>query len=147
MPWSTSELKLHLRVSMNYRYSPSIYGWVSSAISTNTCHSIIVSNCQHCNDQHHHTLSDVLYMIFTVIYLELFIQLPFLDQVLVQEKNYADIVIDWLAIDPIIIYKFWWLLSNNIVYHNYILQFLFAILIRYFFWQYLFIWSSTSTVT
>ena len=51
--------------------------------------SIIVSNCQQCNDQHLHTPPDALYMVFTVINLELFIQVLFLEHVLVQEKNYA----------------------------------------------------------
>ena len=49
--------------------------------------SIIVSKCQHCNDQHLHTPPDALYMISTVLSLELSKRVLFLDHVLVQEKT------------------------------------------------------------
>ena len=49
--------------------------------------SIVVSNCQHCDEQHFQTLSCVHYMIFSVVKLDLFILALLLDRILALEKN------------------------------------------------------------
>ena len=49
---------------------------------------IIVSNCQHCDEQQFQTLSCVHYTIFSVIKLNLFIGPLLLDRILALEKNY-----------------------------------------------------------
>ena len=48
--------------------------------------SIIVSNCQHCDEQQFQTLSCVHYMIFSAVKLDLFIQTLLLDRILALEK-------------------------------------------------------------
>ena len=48
--------------------------------------SIIVSNCQHCNEQQFRTLSCVHYRL---VKSNLFIRALLLDRILVTEKNYA----------------------------------------------------------
>ena len=49
--------------------------------------SIIVSNCQHCDEQQFQTLPCVHYTIFSVIKLDLFIRAPLLDRILDLEKT------------------------------------------------------------
>ena len=49
--------------------------------------SIIVSNCQHCDEQQFQTLSCVHYTIFSVVQLGLFIRALLLDRILALEKN------------------------------------------------------------
>ena len=51
--------------------------------------SIIVCNCQHCDEQQFQTLSCVHYTIFSVVKLDLFIRALLLDRILALEKNYA----------------------------------------------------------
>ena len=51
--------------------------------------SIIVCNCQHCDEQQFQTLSCVHYTIFSVVKLDLFIRALLLDRILPLEKNYA----------------------------------------------------------
>ena len=51
--------------------------------------SIIVRNCQHCDEQQFETLSCVHYTIFSVVKLYEFIRALLLDRILVLEKNYA----------------------------------------------------------
>ena len=51
--------------------------------------SIIVCNCQHCNEQQFQTLSCVHYTIFSVVKLDLFMRVLLLDRILALEKNYA----------------------------------------------------------
>ena len=51
--------------------------------------SIIVSNCQHCDEQQFQTLSCVYYTIFSAVKLDLFIRALLLDRILALEKNYA----------------------------------------------------------
>ena len=48
--------------------------------------SIIVSNCQHCDEQQFQTLSCVDYMIFSVVKLDLFISALTLDHILAGKK-------------------------------------------------------------
>ena len=48
--------------------------------------SIIVCNCQHCNEQQIQTLSCVHYTIFSVVKLDLFIRALLLDRILALEK-------------------------------------------------------------
>ena len=48
--------------------------------------SIIVSNCQHCDEQQFQTLPRVHYTIFSVVKLDLFIQALLLDLILALEK-------------------------------------------------------------
>ena len=48
--------------------------------------SIIVSNCQHCDEQQFQTLSCVHYTIFPVVKLDLFIRALLLDRILALEK-------------------------------------------------------------
>ena len=57
--------------------------------STTYIMSIIVSNCQHCNEQQFRTLLCVHYTIFSVVKSDLFIQALLLDHILVTEKIYA----------------------------------------------------------
>ena len=49
--------------------------------------SIIVCNCQHCDEQQFQTLSCVHYTIFSVVKLDLFIRALLLDRILALEKN------------------------------------------------------------
>ena len=49
--------------------------------------SIIVSNCQHCDEQQFRTLSCVHYTIFTVVKSDLFIRALLLDRILVTEET------------------------------------------------------------
>ena len=49
--------------------------------------SIIVSNCQHCDEQQFQTLSCVHYTIFSVVKLDLFIRTLLLDRILALEKT------------------------------------------------------------
>ena len=49
--------------------------------------SIIVSNCQHCDEQQFQTLSCVHYTIFSVVKLDLFLRALLLDRILAQEKT------------------------------------------------------------
>ena len=49
--------------------------------------SIIVSNCQHCDEQQFQTLSCVHYAIFSVVKLDLFIRALLLDRILALEKT------------------------------------------------------------
>ena len=49
--------------------------------------SIIVSNCEHCDEQQFQTLSCVHYILFSVVKLDLFIRALLLDRILAQEKN------------------------------------------------------------
>ena len=49
--------------------------------------SIIVSICQHCDEQQFQTLSCVHYTIFSVVKLDLFIRALLLDRILVFEKT------------------------------------------------------------
>ena len=49
--------------------------------------SIIVSNCQHCDEQQFQTLSCVHYMIFSVAKLDLFIRALLLHRILALEKT------------------------------------------------------------
>ena len=49
--------------------------------------SIIVSNCQHCDEQQFQTLSCVHYTIFSVVKLDLFIRALLLDRILALEKT------------------------------------------------------------
>ena len=49
--------------------------------------SIIVCNCQHCDEQQFQTLSCVHYMIFSVVILDLFIKALLLDRILALEKT------------------------------------------------------------
>ena len=49
--------------------------------------SIIVSNCQHCDEQQFLTLSFVHYTIFSVVKLDLFIRALLLDHILAMEKT------------------------------------------------------------
>ena len=49
--------------------------------------SIIVTNCQHCDEQQFQTLSFVHFMIFSVIKLGLFIRALLLDRILAMEKT------------------------------------------------------------
>ena len=48
--------------------------------------SIIVYNCQHCDEQQFQTLSCVHYTIFSVVKLNLFIRALLLDRILALEK-------------------------------------------------------------
>ena len=49
--------------------------------------SIIVSNCQHCDEQQFRTLSCVHHMTFSVVKSDLFIRALLLDRILVTEKT------------------------------------------------------------
>ena len=49
--------------------------------------SIIVSNCQHCDEQQFQTLSYVHYTIFSVVKLDLSIRALLLDRILALEKT------------------------------------------------------------
>ena len=49
--------------------------------------SIIVANCQHCDEQQFQTLACVHYVNFSVVKLDLFIRAPILDRILVLEKT------------------------------------------------------------
>ena len=49
--------------------------------------SIIVSNCQHCDEQQFQTLSSVHYTIFSVVKLDLFIRALLMDRILALEKT------------------------------------------------------------
>ena len=49
--------------------------------------SIIVCNCQHCDEQQFQTLSCVHYTIFSVVKLDLFIRALLLDRILPLEKT------------------------------------------------------------
>ena len=49
--------------------------------------SIIVSNCQHCDEQQFQTLSNVHYTIFSVAKLNVFIRALLLDRILTLEKT------------------------------------------------------------
>ena len=49
--------------------------------------SIIVCNCQHCDEQLFQTLLCVHYTIFSVVKLDLFIRALLLDRILALEKN------------------------------------------------------------
>ena len=49
--------------------------------------SIIVCDCQHCDEQQFQTLSCVHYMIFSVVKLDLFIRALLLDRILALEKT------------------------------------------------------------
>ena len=49
--------------------------------------SIIVSNCQHCDEQQFRTLSCVHYTIFSVVKSDLFVRALLLDRILVIEKT------------------------------------------------------------
>ena len=49
--------------------------------------SIIVCNCQHCDEQQFQTLSCVHYTIFSVVKLDLFIRALLLDRILALEKT------------------------------------------------------------
>ena len=49
--------------------------------------SIIVCNCQHCDEQQFQTLSFVHYMIFSVVKLDLFTRALLLDRILPLEKT------------------------------------------------------------
>ena len=49
--------------------------------------SIIVSKCQHCDEQQFQTLSCVHYTIFSVVKLDLFIPALLLDRILALEKT------------------------------------------------------------
>ena len=49
--------------------------------------SIIVSYCQHRDEQQFHTLSSVHYTIFSVVKLDLFIRALLLDRILALEKT------------------------------------------------------------
>ena len=60
--------------------------------------SIIVSNCQHCDEQQFQTLSSVHYTIFSVVKLDLFIRALLLDRIIALEKttctSHVHLVID-----------------------------------------------------
>ena len=56
-------------------------------LSTRYIMSIIVSNCQHCDEQQFQTMSCVHYTIFSVVKLDLFIRALFLDRILALEKT------------------------------------------------------------
>ena len=49
--------------------------------------SIIVSNCQHCDEQQFQTLPCVHYTIFSVVKLDLFIRARLLDHILALKKT------------------------------------------------------------
>ena len=49
--------------------------------------SIIVSNCQHCDEQQFQTLSCEHYTVFSVVKLDLFIRTLLLDRILALEKT------------------------------------------------------------
>ena len=49
--------------------------------------SIIVANCQHCDEQQFQTLSRVHYTIFSAIILDLFIRALLPDRILAPEKT------------------------------------------------------------
>ena len=49
--------------------------------------SIIVCNCQHCDEQQFQTLSCIHYTIFSVLKLDLFIRALLLDRILALEKT------------------------------------------------------------
>ena len=49
--------------------------------------SIIVCNCQHCDEQQFQTLSCVHYTIFSVVKLDIFIRALLLDRILALEKT------------------------------------------------------------
>ena len=50
--------------------------------------SIIVSNCQHCDEQQFQTPSCVHYTIFSLVKLDLFIRAMLLNHIIALEKNY-----------------------------------------------------------
>ena len=57
-----------------------------TVLTTSNIMSLIVSNCQHCDEQFQ-TLSCVHFMIFSVIKLDLFIRALLLDWIHAMEKN------------------------------------------------------------
>ena len=63
--------------------------WMSYQHPDNYIISIIVSSCQHCDEQQFQTRSCALYTIFPVIKLDLVIQALLLDYILALEKIYA----------------------------------------------------------
>ena len=70
--------------TVNYLESSS---WLDAEHFTTYVMSIIVSNCQHCEEQQFRTLSCVHYTIFSVVKSNLFIRAQLLDSILVTEKT------------------------------------------------------------
>ena len=61
--------------------------------------SIIVSNCQHCDEQQFRTLPCVHYTIFSVVKSDLFIRALLLDRILVTEKTTRTSRVDLVRLD------------------------------------------------
>ena len=76
----------------NYKFMQNAIIWQISLcagfdLSTRYIMSIIVSNCQHCDEQQFQTLSCVHYTIFSVVNLGSFIRVLILDCILALEKT------------------------------------------------------------
>ena len=90
--------------------------------------SIIVSNCQHCNEQQFPILSCIHYTIFSVVKLDLFIRLLLLDCIL-QGKNYTCASRTSCYIRECIYNWWWWYVGSVYIvlcYYLYMLMYLYV---------------------